>query len=128
MAAARRAVRQADHGMDVQAGLAVVAGGDIAHEAQRLALLVDLDRPVGLLLDVEPSDRAAFEGTQRRQRGSGEAVFGRETSDHGEGFLSRIEHEDEGAVPGIRQDELGVHRVPRGLSVALPDRWYWHWP
>src|SRR5664279_1260685 len=44
MTAAGRAVAQAQHRVHVQAGLAVVAGGDVAQEAEALALAVDLDR------------------------------------------------------------------------------------
>ena len=62
MAAARRAVLQAEHRMHVQAGLAVVADRDVAQQAQALALLVDLDRAVGLGAQVEPADGDALEG------------------------------------------------------------------
>jgi hypothetical protein len=67
MAAAGGAVAQAKDGMHMQAGLAVVAGGDVAQKAQALALAADFDRLVSLFGEIEPADRGAFEGAERRQ-------------------------------------------------------------
>jgi len=58
--------------MHVEAGLAVVAGGDVAQKAQPFALAVDLDRLIDLLGEIEPADRRALEGAERRQRRAGE--------------------------------------------------------
>jgi hypothetical protein len=57
--------------MNVKAGIAVVADGNVADRAQDFALFGDLDFPVGLLLEIEPADNSAFEGADDGQRGRG---------------------------------------------------------
>ena len=44
-----------------------MADGDIAQQAQTLALLVDDDRPIFLLLEIEPADGRFLEGADRRR-------------------------------------------------------------
>src|SRR3977135_2014717 len=109
MAAAGRAVAQTQHRVHVEAGLAVVADGDVAQEAQALALAVDLDRLISLLGEIEPADRRALEGAERRQRRAGEAGPCGEVGDGGEGLLAGVENEDEGPFAGVFPDELGLH-------------------
>jgi hypothetical protein len=62
MTAARRAVRQAEHDVNVKARLAIVADGDVSDCAQDLALLRDLDSLVGFLVKIEPPDHGLLEG------------------------------------------------------------------
>ncbi len=78
-AAAHRAVLHTEHGMHMQARLAVIAARDVAQQTQRLALLADLDRPVGLVLEVEQADRRAFERAERGERCSGQRRLLRES-------------------------------------------------
>src|SRR5712664_3836507 len=79
-------------------------------KAQSFALAVDLDRLVGLPGEIEPADRRALEGAQRRQRRGGKVGARGEAHDGGEGLLAGVEDEDEGAFAGIFPDELGLHR------------------
>lgn len=76
MTAAGRAIGKAEHDVNVQAGLAVIAGGYVADRAEDFALFVDLDLPVVLCDDVEPADRRLFEGADRCQRGCKNPGFG----------------------------------------------------
>ena len=46
--------------MNVKAGIAVVADGNVADRAPDFALFGDLDFPVGLLLEIEPSREQRF--------------------------------------------------------------------
>jgi hypothetical protein len=64
MSAPRRAIGQTQNHMHVETRLSVVADSDIADRAQHLALLRDLDLPVGLLLEIEPANGRSFEGAR----------------------------------------------------------------
>ena len=109
MSAAGRAVAQTQHRVHVEAGLAVVAGGDVAQKAQSFALAVDLDRPISLFGEIEPADRRALESAERRQRRAGEAGPCGEVGNGGKGLLAGIEEEDESAFTGVFPEELGLH-------------------
>ena len=89
MAAARRAIGQAENDVNVKAGLAVVADRDVADRAQYLALLSDLDLLVGLLFEVEPADGRLFESADGRQRGCRELGVVREFRQRGKRLFSR---------------------------------------
>ena len=56
MAAAHGAVLQAKHRMQMKAGFAIITFGDIAHQAQDLALLLHLNWFVFFGGEVEPAD------------------------------------------------------------------------
>jgi hypothetical protein len=68
VAAAGRAVGEPEHDVDMKAGLAVIADGDVPDRTEDLALLIDLDPAVALRGDVEPADGGPLEGADCRQR------------------------------------------------------------
>ena len=119
MPAARRAVLQAEHRMHMQAGLAVVADGDIAQQAQPLALLVDLDRAVRLGAQVEPSDGHALEGANGAERCAAQTVPVGEVGECRERFVAGIEHDDEGAFARVLPDQPGLHRQNRASRMMI---------
>jgi hypothetical protein len=56
MTTAERTILQAEHRVQMQAGLAVAALCDVAEQAQNLALLVHLDRLVFFCTEIKPTD------------------------------------------------------------------------
>ena len=91
VAAAGRAVGQPEHNVDMKAGLAVVADGDVPDRAENLALLIDLDLAVALRGEVEPADGCPLEGADRRQRRRRYSRFIGEAGERGKRLLPGIQ-------------------------------------
>src|SRR5438477_7181397 len=117
MAAAGRTVRQSEHDVDMEAGLAVVAHRDVADRAQHLALLAYFDLPVTLRAKVEPADGCLFEGADRGQRCRREFFVIGEFGQRRERLFAAIENDD--VDLGVRsvRDELAFHGR---LSITPP--------
>src|SRR5882762_3091449 len=81
--------------MKMKTGLAVIAASHVAHQAQHLALLTDIDRLVSLGREVEPADLRLFERADRRHRRTINAFLVGELGNSAERFLSGLQHENE---------------------------------
>lgn len=106
MAAAGRAVDEAEDRVDMDTGLAVIAGGHVADGAEHLALFGDLDRLVGLHVEVEPADRGLFESAYGGQRGSLQPGLRGEGGDGRERLLAEVENKDVSALAGVLPDQF----------------------
>ena len=94
MTTAERTILQAEHGVQMQAGLAVVALCDVAEQAQNLALLVHLDRLVFLGGEIKPADLCLRECSDRGHRGARDLLPIGKLLNGSEGFFSLIEDQD----------------------------------
>src|SRR5476649_689843 len=106
MAAAHRPVLEPEHGMHMKARLAVVASGDVTQKTQAFALVLDLDRAIGLVLEIEPTDGRTLERAQGGQRRAIERGLGGEGADRAERLVARVQNEYKGSFSGIFPDEL----------------------
>src|SRR5450631_2184238 len=105
--------------MNVKAGIAVVADGNVADRAQDFALFGDLDFPVGLLLEIEPADNSAFEGADDGQRGRGYPGVVGGFRQRRKGLFARLENGDAGLGSRVAGYFSGLHRRQAAL------RWVW---
>src|SRR5690349_10222528 len=108
MAAAQRAVLQAEHGVKMEAGLTVIALRDIAEQAQHLALLADFDRLVYLGHEIEPADLRMCESADCRDRGTRDLLPTREFGNGFEGLFALIQYQHKHAL-GAVIDRLRFH-------------------
>ena len=109
MAAAGRAVGEPKHDVDVKAGLAVIADGDVPDRTEHLALLIDLDLAVVLRSKVEPADGSPLESADRRQRGRGNPGFIGEAGERRKCLLTRIQNDDVNLRLRVGGDMLALH-------------------
>ena len=79
MASSGRAVREAEHDVNVEARVVVVADCNVPNGAQHLTLLIHFDFLVGLAGEIKPAHRRSFEGADRRQRGGRNPRFPRKS-------------------------------------------------
>ncbi len=61
MASSGRAVREAEHDVNVEARLVVVADCNVPNGAQHLTLLIHFDFLVGLAGEIKPAHRRSFD-------------------------------------------------------------------
>ena len=93
----------------MEARSAVVADGNVADCAQNLALLSDLDLPVSLPVDVEPTDSRVLEGSNSRKRGRRDAGVVGEFRQRRERLFSRVENDDAGLCSRIARYLGALH-------------------
>jgi hypothetical protein len=96
MAAAGRAVTQAEHDMNVEARFAAIVDGDVTECAQHLALLLYRDLAISLADEIEPPDRRFGECTECSQRRgaklsfSGNSEMIEKTSSSGSRIMTKV--------------------------------------
>jgi hypothetical protein len=93
----------------MQARLTVVAGRDVADEAEDFTLFFNGNGSVFALLDIEPSHLGAFEGAQRGQRRSRDIRLFSEAADGSECLLALIQDQNEGSLIDLLADTFGFH-------------------
>src|SRR5437868_5396451 len=98
VSAAHGTVLQAKYSVKVQAGPAVIALRDVAHQAEDLALFVDIDRLVFLGREIEPTDLGFRKGSDGRYRSAVDALLFGKVDDGLEGFLALVEDQNEHAL------------------------------
>jgi hypothetical protein len=111
VSAPRRSIGQPENDVHMQARFSVVTDRDIADRAKDLALLIDCDLLVSLLVEVEPADGRLLERADGRQRGRRDANFVGELRERREGLFSGVEHDDAGLGSRIVRYLLALHGV-----------------
>src|SRR3954452_19699069 len=109
MAAAGRTVGQPEHDVNMQACLAVIAGGDVTDSAQHFGLLGDLDLPVAFRRQIEPADGRLLEGADRGQRCRGELFVIGEFGQRRERLLAAVEYDYMDLSVRSVREELAFH-------------------
>src|SRR5687768_883802 len=107
--ALRRAIAQAENSMQVQAGPAFIVLGNVANDAEHLALLLDWNAPVVPRIEIEPADGGPSESPDRRQGSAADAALCGKRGERRQGFFARVQHQDKGSSPIVVNHQLGFH-------------------
>src|ERR1700692_575865 len=116
------AVAKPEYGVEMQAGLAVVALRNVADQAQYFALLIDGNRTVSPGSEIEPTDLRALERSDRRDRCRANGLLVGKGADSRKSLFVLIQNQNE-SPSVVFGSQFGFHEPPRGKDDRVSCDW-----
>src|SRR3984893_265396 len=116
------AVAKPEYGVEMQAGLAVVALRNVADQAQYFALLIDGNRIVSPGSEIEPTDLGALERSDRRDPCRADGLLVGKGADSRKSLFVLIQNQNE-SPSVVFGSQFGFHEPPRGKDDRVSCDW-----
>src|SRR3984893_17236806 len=116
------AVAKPEYGVEMQAGLAVVALRNVADQAQYFALLIDGNRTVSPGSEIEPTDLRALERSDRRDRCRANGLLVGKGADSRKSLFVLIQNQNK-SPSVVFGSQFGFHEPPRGKDDRVSCDW-----